>query len=315
MNANKIAWPDGKRFAFSILDDTDRSNLQNAPLIYQFLSDHGFHTTKTVWPVKGNQVPRVGGDTCADPDYLKWVLSLQDQGFEIALHNVTYHTSTRQEIIDGLEQFCRFFGSYPSIHANHAGCGEGIYFGDARLSGFNRLVYNIVTRFKHHHQFHGENAASELFWGDLCKQNIKYMRNFVFLDINTLKMCPYMPYQDPARPYVNYWFASSDGSNGPHFNQLLSEGNQDRLESEGGCCIVYTHFGARFVQDGKINPRFQELITRLSKKNAWFVPVSTILDHLLKLQGPHTLTAQERAKLEWSWLGSQVRKEIYRKAG
>ncbi len=268
MDARTIAWPDGKRFAFSIIDDTDRSTLRNAPLIYQFLHDHGFHSTKTVWPTRGHQVPWVGGDTCADPDYMKWVLALKNQGFEIALHNVTYHTSTRQEVLQGLEQFCRYFGSYPAIHANHTGCSEDIYFGDARLSGINRLLYNTFTLYKHHHQFYGEVPGSKFFWGDLCKAKIKYVRNFVFLDPNTFKLCPYMPYHDPDRPYVNYWFASSDGSNGPHFNQPLSEENQDRLENEGGCCIVYTHFGARFVQDGKVNPRFQELMTRLSKKMA-----------------------------------------------
>ena len=39
---------------------------------------------------------------------------------------------------------------------------------------------------------------------------IEQVRNFVFSDINTLKSCPYMPYQDPTKPYVNYWFASSE---------------------------------------------------------------------------------------------------------
>jgi hypothetical protein len=313
MGANTIAWPEGKRFAFSIFDDTDRSTLRNTPLIYQFLHEQGFRTTKSVWPVKGSQAPRVGGDTCADPEYYRWVRTLQAQGFEIALHNVTYHTSNRQEVIAGLDQFCRYFGSYPAIHANHVGCQENIYFGDARLSGFYRWLYNVITRYQHHRQFFGEVPGSDLFWGDICQANIKYVRNFVYLDANTLKQCPYMPYHDPARPYVNYWFASSDGSSRPYFNQLLDEENQDRLEDEGGCCLVYTHFGSRFVQDGQINQRFQGLMTRLSQKNGWFAAVSTILDYIISTRGPHTLTPGERMKLEQAWLKNQVRLKISRK--
>ena len=35
------AWPDGKRFAFTIFDDTDRSTLDNAPAVYALLRDLG----------------------------------------------------------------------------------------------------------------------------------------------------------------------------------------------------------------------------------------------------------------------------------
>ena len=77
----------------------------------------------------------MGGTTCEDAQYLKWVLDLKEKGFEIALHNVTYHTSTRQETVHGFETFHRLFGHYPYSMANHTGCYEGIYWGSARLSG------------------------------------------------------------------------------------------------------------------------------------------------------------------------------------
>ncbi len=50
-----------------------------------------------------------------------------------------------------------------------------------------------------------------------------------FGDINTLKVCPFMPYHDPDRPYVNYWFAASEGPTIDRFNSMVSEENQDRL--------------------------------------------------------------------------------------
>ena len=68
-----------------------------SPAIYSFLNDLGLRTTKAVWPIRGNGTPKLGGATCEDEQYLKWMLRLKEQGFEIALHNVTYHTSTREQ--------------------------------------------------------------------------------------------------------------------------------------------------------------------------------------------------------------------------
>ena len=42
--------------------------------------------------------PLIGGDTCEEKDYLEWLLYLKDCGVEIALHNVTNSSSTRQDI-------------------------------------------------------------------------------------------------------------------------------------------------------------------------------------------------------------------------
>ena len=39
---SKIMWPQGKRFAFTIIDDTDRSNVENIGPVYDFLYENGF---------------------------------------------------------------------------------------------------------------------------------------------------------------------------------------------------------------------------------------------------------------------------------
>ena len=234
----RIDWPHRKRFAFTVFDDTDHTTMQNGPGMYRYLFDLGVITTKSVWPTKGEHVPKIGGTTCEDAAYLKWVCRLKEQGFEIALHNATYHTLKREQTIAGLEQFKECFGEYPKIHANHAYCADSIYWGDARLSGMNRLFYNLLTRFRNRRRFLGNVELSELFWGDKCKQHIEYVRNFVFSEINTLEICPYMPYFDEERPFVNNWFASSEGADCRAFCQTISETNQDRLEEEGGACIM-----------------------------------------------------------------------------
>ena len=306
-SAPPLQWPDGKTFAFSVFDDTDHSTLANAPRVYELLADLGFRTTKSVWPLRGGGTPKVGGTTCEDRAYRAWVETLQSRGFEIALHNATFHTSPREQTILGIERFREFFGQYPSIHTNHTGCRENIYWGNHRLSGLNVAVYNLVNRFKTYNESEGHVEASPLFWGDICHEKIKYVRNFVHSNVNTLAYCPEMPYHDPKRPYVNYWFASTEGANVDTFVRALSEHEQDRLESEGGACIMYTHFGAGFADEGRTDPRFARLMRRLSAKNGWFVPVTSLLDFLLAAKGHHDITDRDRARLGRQWLAHKIR--------
>ena len=98
----RIVWPDGKSFAFTIFDDTDDASLPDIKLVYDLLADLGFKTTKSVWPIKGNQPPLIGGTTCENAECLAWILRLQESGFEIGLHNITFHTSSREETIEEL---------------------------------------------------------------------------------------------------------------------------------------------------------------------------------------------------------------------
>jgi hypothetical protein len=301
---HEIQWPDGKDFAFTIFDDPDHDSIENAVAIYSFLGDIGLRTTKAVWPVLGSGMPKVGGATCEDEQYLKWILSLKDRGFEIALHNVAHNSSTRGQTAKGIDRFHRLFGHYPHSMANHTGCQESIYWASDRLSGRHRYLYDLLHRIANREKAlsDGHNEGSVFFWGDLCKERIKYVRNFVFGDINTLKTCPVMPYHDPARPYVNYWFAASEGAHVGSFNTIMSEKNQERLRLERGACIMYAHLAYGFLEGGRINTRFKVLMERISRENGWFVPVSTLLDFLVQSRGTHRITDEERTALERRWL-------------
>jgi hypothetical protein len=303
----KIEWPSGKGFAFTIFDDPDLGTVENVAGIYSFLGDIGLRTTHAVWPIRGNGTPKIGGATCEDEHYLKWVLNLKEQGFEIALHNVTYHTSTREETARGIETFYRLFGHYPHSMANHTGCDEGIYWGSARLSGIQKGIYNLLIHLRRHNVvYQGHLERSPLFWGDLCQQRIKYVRNFSYGDINTLKACPVMPYHDPDRPYVNHWFAASEGPRVESFNAMMSEDKQEKLAREGGACIMYTHFASGFLENGRINKHFKVLMERMSRMNGWFVPVHTLLDFILQARGIHSITQAERNDLQRRWLWQKV---------
>lgn len=302
-----LSWPENKKFAFTVFDDTDSQTRENGEPVYRLLEDLGFRTTKSVWPIAPEGTPSDPGSTLADPDYRRWVQELDARGFEIGFHMATSHTSPRAATIQALDRFAEYFGHPPRSMANHYFSDEGIYFGDARLSGWHRSAYNLLTGFRNRGRYRGHIEGDPLFWGDICRERIRYCRNFVFRGIDSLAACPWMPYYDPQRPYVNRWFASTEGATAATFIEALAEANQERLEAAGGCCIIYTHFALGFYQHGSLSTRFVELMKSLSRRNGWFVPVSTVLDHIEAQRGPVVLTPAQRARLERRWLWHKVR--------
>ena len=82
-----ISWPHGHRFALTMVDDTDAAHVDNVKPVYDLLARLGMRTTKLVWLFQGESSAAIHGSSCDDPAYLAWVLALQQQGFEIGLHN------------------------------------------------------------------------------------------------------------------------------------------------------------------------------------------------------------------------------------
>lgn len=305
----KIVWPNGKAFAFTIFDDTDLAVPGNFEKVYELLGDLGLRTTKSVWPVCGEGQPPRGpdGSTCEDNEYLAYILTLQRAGFEIGYHNSSDSGLSREGVRHALERFRELFGSYPACMSNHQSNPEGIYWGADRLSQPLRTLYRLRGLKFRGNALQGHLPRSPHFWGDLCQQRIRYVRGFVFGDMNTLAACPLMPYHDPARPYVQAWFASTYASWLPHFLKCLSERRQDELEDSGGLCIIYTHFAALFQNGSQLDPRFVQLMRRLASKNGWFAPVTDVLDHIRAQRGGLAeLTTASRQRLEWRWFARKI---------
>ena len=105
-----IKWPDNKKFAFTIVDDTDNSTVDNIKQVYDYLYECDLKTTKTVWVYPSRN--HFTGDSLQDEDYLKFVKELINNGFEIGLHNVGSGKFNREEIIEGLEIFNNELGFY-----------------------------------------------------------------------------------------------------------------------------------------------------------------------------------------------------------
>jgi hypothetical protein len=296
------SWPEGRDFAFTVFDDPDGQPLSVSREVYALLDDLGLRTTKAVWTIEPPE-RNSSGETCESPAFLAFCRALQARGFEIAYHNGAPGTLHRADIIRSLDLFRSHFGHDPVSMANHYN-GDALYWGDARVSGTVRTLYNMVSRGPRKHFGHVEGHPC--FWGDICQQRIRYCRNFVYRKIDTLRACPYMPYSDPNRPFVQAWYASAEGPNRDSFVRQIAERDQDELEQQGGACIMYTHFGHGFVRDGKLDPEFVRLLRRLAAKRGWFVPVATLLDYLASRRGIHQLSPLERSGLEWSWFAAKL---------
>jgi len=302
-------FPNGKRFAFSVFDDTDGGTVSNLRPVYELLDELGIYVTKSVWPLSTAPGVRSFGASLEDHNYLQFVLWLRSRGFEIALHNVRHCDADREVIVRGLERFRELIGEYPRLHTNHMFNRDNVFWGATRFkSRLIRLLYAVATRFRHHHRYSGHVEGSSYFWGDLLREHIHYVRNLTFDEINLDKINPSMPYFDPSKPFVRHWFSSSEGRNAGRFCKMLCEDNQDRLEEEGGVCIMYSHFAAGFCDNGKLHPYFEQLMRRLAKKQGWFVPVGTLLDHLRETRGDRPIPKRELAALEARWLLSHLRR-------
>ncbi len=301
-------FPQNKHFAFSIFDDTDHSTLGNTERVYGLLSEIGLRTTKSAWSLPATD-GREHGSSLADRPYLAFVRELQSRGFEIGLHNVRSHPSTREVTQKGIEVFRDLIGNDPHTFSNHDNNRENIYWGALRLPTMPaQLAYRCATAFIRRNYWEGHIEGSPFFWGDICRQYVKYVRNFAFDEINLDKVNPSMPYHEPNKPFVNMWFSSSNGGEVESFCRILSEKNQDRLEEEGGVCIVYTHFAYGFHENGGLHKRFETLIRRMAGKNGWFVPVGTLLDHLRKERnGDDNIDPTELVTMGRRWLFERLR--------
>jgi hypothetical protein len=285
------------------MDDTDDATTDNVRPIYRLLESLGLFTTKTVWPVRCEEGSANfwAGQTLDDPEYRDFVVDLQRRGFEIAFHGATMESSTRDRTARGLARFAEIFGVAPRVHANHSFNRENLYWGVDRIDDpILRAIYGASLR-QREDFYQGHIPGSPFWWGDLATAQIKYMRNLTFNSINTARKNPSMPYRDERRQCASWIFSASDAENADAFVDLLRESNQERLEREGGVCIVATHLGKGFCTGGKVREDVKRLLVLLAKRPGWFVPVSSILDELKSRRADDSLSPREWRGMQWQW--------------
>lgn len=301
--------PAGKRFVFTVLDDTDDATLENVQPVYALLQELGLRTTKTAWPLGCPEGSRnfFAAETLQDKAYLRLVHELVDGGFELAFHGATMESSSRERTLEGLEFLWSEFGCYPRLFCNHGKNRENLYWGPGRFStpGLRTLSRALMSP---GNDFEGDREGSKFFWGDVCRDVIQYVRNFTFEGLNVLTVDPCTPYHVASTPYVRYWFSTADAPDVEAFNRVVSRGRIDQLEQDGGACIISTHFGKGFVKDGRLNSVTEDLLRYLAGKSGWFVPVSAVLDRLLAQGRGRNITRREILGLELRFVADRIKR-------
>lgn len=307
-----FGFPGGKRFAFSVVDDTDVSTVDNVRPLYEHLYQLGMRTTKTVWPLAypGEASAFEHSETLEDADYLAFVQELNTRGFEITWHGAAMESSTRARSKEALERFRDLIGYYPRVHCNHAYNRENLYWGADRVD--NRLLRWAYGRLNGRPMdfYQGTTEGSPYWWGDLCRNHFEYGRNLTFDSLNLAKINPSMPYRDPRRDLINRWFSACDADDVHAFNHRLRTEAQAKLEDEGGFSIVATHFGKGFVRNGDVDPETRRLLDELAQRDGWFPTVSELLDHLRSRQVSDDLPAAEWKRMQWSWAWDLVQRRL-----
>jgi len=297
-----LKYPNNKEFAFTILDDTDDTTEENSRPIYKLLYELGILTTKTVWaldtPLK-YQGPYFAAETMQNPSYLEWVKELETYGFEIAFHNASMGTSTREKTILALKYLDDNLKNKIELHCNHGQNLENLYWGKLRYSSTILSTFNfILEKFIHRPEFQGHINNSEYFWGDIAEQRLKFVRGFAFNKLNCAKIPPGKPYHDTRKPFIKQWFNTSDSPNVNSFKSLVNRNSIDSLRESGGWCIVSTHLGKGFCSNGKVDPEIEDILRYIASLPAWNVPVSTLLKYLIETIGYHNISIVEREYME-----------------
>ena len=304
-------FPGNTRFAFTVIDDTDVATVANVAPVYRMLEALGMRTTKTVWPLDcpGERGDYDGSQTLEDDDYVDFIVDLRRRGFEVTWHGATMSSSQRSRTLRALERYRDVLGDYPRIHVNHSENRENLYWGADRIDApiLRRIMRELGLR---RAGSEGNDPGSAYWWGDLCREHITYARNLTFDDINLLNANPTLPYRDPARSLVPWWFSASDADNVLEFNWLLRPENQARLEREGGVCIVATHFGKGFARKGRVHATTYALLSQLAQRQGWFVPVGTLLDWLREKAVVGELGQREWRRMQWRWFRDLVMRRV-----
>lgn len=305
-------YPGGARFAFTILDDTDDATEENVGPVYALLRELGMRTTKTVWPVGCPEGSAIffAGHTLDNPDYARFVRGLAASGFELAFHGATMESSPRERVVAALDRFREVAGGWPKVHANHAHNRENLYWGVDRVDFPPVRWFYALTNGHPRDWFQGHHEGSPWWWGDLCRERVQYVRNLTFDEINLLKINPTLPYRDPRRPLAPFWFSATDAEDSASFNAVIDETAQDRLEAEGGVCILATHLGKRYAKDGRVHPRTESLLRRLAAKPGWFPTVGELLDWLRSAGGDRALPTAEWRRMQLLWARDLVRRRL-----
>jgi hypothetical protein len=308
-----VPLPDGRPFAFTLLDDTDDATVENVKPVYDLLHRLGMRTTKTAWPLDCPEGSRLffAAETLQDAEYRAFVRELVERGFELAFHGATMETSPRERTEAGLRFLDEALAAPLKVHCNHGQNGENLYWGASRYRTLAlRLPLALAERVLRRPAYRGHVPGSPLFWGDLARARFRFVRNFTFTTLNTLAVPPHGPYRLRGTPWVDHWFSTSDAPDAAAFRRLVTPAAIDRLAREGGVCILSTHLGKGFARGGRVDAAVEDALHHVASLRGWFVPVSDVLEHLLSIRPAPVLRPWTRWRLEALHVADRLRTRL-----
>jgi len=309
-----INFPEGASFAFTILDDTDDTTVENGIPVYDLLNDLGFKITKTVWAFDArpeDRGPYFAGSTLSNDSYFDWVKELQNSGFEIAFHNATMASSIRSDTIKALDLIEQSLGCKVRLHCNHGQNKENLHWGAERyrhplIRTFVKLLFNVGN----YPKFEGNNVNSPYYWADVADQRLSFIRGLTYGTLDCSKIKPYGPYFERAKQKSSCFFNTADAPNIYAYNRLVNRNSIDKLKKEGGWAVVSTHLGKGFFRYGKLNKDFVDTMEYISKLGGWYVPVSELLDYISVKNGAKQINNAVRFSMEINHVIDRVKNKI-----
>lgn len=286
--AVEITWaPWPWRAGFCITDDTDTAELATVRPVYDAMAAHGLTATKTVWAfppaepcgIPGLPASILRGVTLADPDYLDYCRELGRRGCEISLHGASAGNNRRETIVRAFELLDRHFPP-AAVYICHAKNADNPYWQEKVVA--RGPLRALLARTVGPHRCSGEDPASPYFWGDICRERVRYIRLMRTTRINTLAVNPSMPYHEVEKPWVRHWFSATKRS----FRDCTTDAALETLVRERGACVLYQYLCRYADPRGGVRPAFQAGLERLAgRRDVWVAPAGRVLDRLRAVQG------------------------------
>jgi len=266
--------------AIAVSDDPDNSTLASFTAMYDFLAGIGFPTTRAMWTFEREEFTgtpplpiEFSAPLLKDPDCLDYCRRLRTAGFEICLHGASSGNNTRERTVAALDALESSLGASP-VFVFHSKNAENLYW-DASVasSKIGRALLGLYTR----NRCFGEVSGSRYFWGDVCRERVRFIRMFRTRRLDTLAENPSMPYHDFRKPFVNFWFSATKG----HIPRLFAGENIERLRRRNGASVLYQYLDRYVDAEGRIPADVREALERVaSDGRIWKAPVSALLERL-----------------------------------
>jgi hypothetical protein len=281
----KVVWlPDFYDAGIAITDDPDNGTFEQFKTMYDVLISLNLPTTRAMWffePIEFSGTPQLPiqfySPLLSDHECCDYCKKLHEAGFEICLHGASSGNNDRTQMLAAIKFIEKEIGKL-SVHICHSKNAENLYW-DSKCT--HSPIVSFLLRFYTKNTCFGEVVGSRYFWGDICKEKIKYIRFYRTRQVNTLAFNPSMPYHESYKPYVNYWFSATKG----YLPKLYTQKNLDKLCRENGAGIAYQYMHKYVNSEGSIDAGVLETLERIANdKRIFFRPVSVLLDRLKQFQ-------------------------------